>query len=91
MLDERGLGRVVQERCERALAVVVVLAVEVRDGLPFHVRLAGEDEHLDRLRRAIGPNLGTGAENQRREQDECAVYDHGHILGIRKRGASCGH
>jgi len=70
VLDEGCLGRVIEQGVERALAVVVVLAVEVRDGLPFHVRLAGEDEDLDRLRRVRRTAGGNAAGGRQQQQDD---------------------
>ena len=48
MLQHRRLRRVSRQRRERALAVVVVLAVEVGDRLALHVRLPDENEDLQR-------------------------------------------
>ena len=67
VLDKRGLGRIAQELCERPFAVVVVLAFQVDDGLPFHVRLAGEDEDLERFRR-IGLSRSTGNDGCREKK-----------------------
>ena len=50
VLEPRGLGRIAQQRGQRAAAPVVILPREVGDALAFHVRLAGEDEYFDPLR-----------------------------------------
>ena len=82
VLDERGLGRVLEQGVERAFAVVVVLAVEVHDGLPFHVRLAGKDEHLEGLRFVRRVHNGMAP---RQETDKPSV-----LLDTHRSVLSCG-
>lgn len=66
VLDQRSLVRIGEQGGEGALAVVVVLAGQVRDGLPLHVRLAGQDEHFHRFGR-----LGCATEVQGTAEQGC--------------------
>src|SRR5436190_1035434 len=53
---------------------MVLVAVEVRDCLPFHVGLAGEDEDLDRLRRIRRAAAGNAPCQQKSSQHKSLTH-----------------
>ena len=76
MLNDRGLGRVFEQGGECAFPVVVILAVEVHDGLPFHVRLTGQDEHLHRPGLVGGPSVRNAGDCKKSEENGAASGQH---------------
>ena len=66
MLEHRALDRIVDERGQRAAALIVILAGQIHHRLAFHVGLPGQDEHLHR---ALAGLLEGFASSTRRGQD----------------------
>ncbi len=56
--DERSFCGIFEESGERSLPVVVILALQIDDGLALHVGLAGENEDLERAAGIGGEEVG---------------------------------